>query len=245
MPTALWSIPQPDYSSEQIAQLRERLDQRLNDIRQQQGRIVQMSSLSAEDMVITESLVRQALEIKLVMIDTGMLNLETQALAKTLQNYFRRYLRVYYPEFHHLNRFISEHGRLAMYESLELRLRCCELRKVEPLARALQGASAWVTGRRAGQSAERESLGLQENDDVHGLLKFNPLYDFSEDDVWALVHAGGLPINPLYERGYPSIGCAPCSKSVRAGEDIRAGRWWWETAGKKECGLHRVQEDKS
>jgi len=134
---------------------------------------------------------------------------------------------------------VARHGRDAIFTSVELRKRCCEIRKVEPLARALVGKRAWVTGMRRGQSASRADSTVEEKDEARGLKKFNPLADWSDDDVWSYLRYFEVPFNPLHAKGYPSIGCAPCTRPVAAGEDPRAGRWWWEQSEKKECGLHR------
>ena len=133
---------------------------------------------------------------------------------------------------------MRENGVNAFYRSVELRKACCAVRKTEPLARALAGKGAWITGLRRAQSVTRSDVAVEEFDAVHGLPKFNPLVDWSDDDVWAYIRAHGVPYNALHDRGYPSIGCAPCTRAVAPGEDIRAGRWWWEDPEHKECGLH-------
>ena len=135
-------------------------------------------------------------------------------------------------------RYVKEHGLNAFYESVDLRKRCCHIRKVEPLARALTGRDAWITGLRRSQSVTRTDLPLREHDTVHGIPKFNPLADWSEAEVWACIRARAVPYNALHDRGYPSIGCEPCTRAIRPGEDVRAGRWWWESSNAKECGLH-------
>lgn len=234
----LWQIPTPDFTPEQLAALEDKLEQRILEIAGLAGRKVLTTSLAAEDMVISDAICRAGAKIDFVVLDTGMLNEETVALIATSESAFQRHFHVFRPLTAKVHAFIEENGRLPMYESLEKRHACCELRKVEPLNRALKGAQVWLTGQRRSQSVTRAHLAFHEYDDARHLEKFNPIFDFSEEDVWALVHAHHLPINPLYRRGYPSIGCAPCSKPVRAGEDVRAGRWWWENAANKECGLH-------
>jgi phosphoadenosine phosphosulfate reductase len=148
-------------------------------------------------------------------------------------------IEVYYPDGRALEGYVREHGVNAFYRSVELRQRCCGIRKTEPLSRALAGKRAWITGLRRAQGITRQDVALEEHDAVHGLTKFNPLIDWSDADVWRYIRARHVPYNPLHDRGYPSIGCAPCTRAVEPGEDIRAGRWWWENPEHKECGLHR------
>jgi phosphoadenosine phosphosulfate reductase len=128
----------------------------------------------------------------------------------------------------------------AFYDSVEMRKECCRIRKVEPLRRALAGKQAWLTGQRRSQSSTRAALDIQEFDEAHGLAKFNPLADWSEDDVWHYIRSNNVPYNLLHDKGYPSIGCEPCTRAIQPGEDVRAGRWWWENPESKECGLHVV-----
>ena len=136
--------------------------------------------------------------------------------------------------------YVAAYGLNGFYDSVDLRKSCCQIRKVEPLGRALNGKRAWLTGQRRSQSTTRSELAVQEHDAAHGLEKFNPLADWSEADVWHYLRQHQVPYNALHDQGYPSIGCAPCTRAVQPGEDIRAGRWWWETPESKECGLHVV-----
>ncbi|MDU5801510.1 MAG: phosphoadenylyl-sulfate reductase, partial [Haemophilus parainfluenzae] len=136
-------------------------------------------------------------------------------------------------------RYEEEKGKFAFYESVELRRECCHIRKIEPLNRAIQGADAWLTGQRREQSATRTALPFAEQDQSRGIDKYNPIFDWSETDVWAYILANNVPYNELYHQGFPSIGCEPCTRQVKQGEDIRAGRWWWESKDSKECGLHK------
>jgi phosphoadenosine phosphosulfate reductase len=147
-------------------------------------------------------------------------------------------VRVYAPDASAVSDYARRHGRDAFYDSVELRKRCCEIRKVEPLARALAGKRAWITGQRRAQAASRAKLAEREFDATHRLEKFNPLASWTETDVWDYLRTQRVPYNRLYDQGYRSIGCAPCTRPVMPGEDLRAGRWWWEQAGQKECGLH-------
>jgi phosphoadenosine phosphosulfate reductase len=196
------------------------------------------SSLSAEDMVLTDAIFRAGLVIDVFTLDTGRLHGDTRDLVDAIARHYGRAVRVVEPDSEAVAAYVAVHGANAFYGSLELRRRCCALRKVEPLARALQGRRAWLTGLRRGQSATRDAAPLRAFDAVHGLEKFNPLVDWSEDDVWAYVRERGVPYNRLHDQGYRSIGCAPCTRPTVTGEDARAGRWWWEQPASKECGLH-------
>lgn len=196
------------------------------------------SSLSLEDMVLTDLIAREELPIGIFVLDTGRLHGDTLELVHRVQARYGLPVQVYRPRAEAVEAYVARFGRDGFYRSPELRQQCCEVRKVEPLRRALAGKGAWVTGLRRGQSAGRGSVAVQEYDAVHGLPKFNPLADWSEDEVWSYIRAHDVPYNRLYDQGYRSIGCAPCTRPVVAGEDARAGRWWWEAAGRKECGLH-------
>ncbi len=196
------------------------------------------SSLSVEDMVLTDLIARERLDIELFVLDTGRLHGDTLDLIGCIEHRYGTTLRVYRPQPAAVAEYVALHGRDAFYGSPELRQRCCEIRKVEPLKRALAGKRAWITGLRRGQSAGRSQVAPQEFDLAHGIPKFNPLADWSESEVWAYVKANEVPYNPLYDQGYRSIGCAPCTRTVVAGEDARAGRWWWESAARSECGIH-------
>ena len=196
------------------------------------------SSLSAEDMVITDTIARFQLPIEVFVLDTGRLHAETLTLLEETRARYRIAINVYEPDPRGVEQYVAAHGRDAFYGSVELRKRCCDLRKVEPLRRALAGKRAWITGQRREQAASRAALAESEFDLDNGLHKFNPLATWSEADVWQYVRTHQVPYNRLYDQGYRSIGCAPCTRPVVAGEDPRAGRWWWEIAEHKECGLH-------
>jgi len=196
------------------------------------------SSLSAEDMVLTDAIARAGLPIEIFVLDTGRLHADTLVLIQEIKNYYGMDVKVYKPDPASVLEYVRSHGRDAFYESVELRKRCCEIRKVEPLKRALAGKRAWITGQRRGHSAERAQLAEREYDAAHGLEKFNPLAAWREDEVWHYLGEHSVPYNRLYDQGYRSIGCAPCTRPVQPGEDLRAGRWWWEQPETKECGLH-------
>jgi phosphoadenosine phosphosulfate reductase len=189
-------------------------------------------------MVLTDVIARERLPIGIFVLDTGRLHEETLALIGTLRKRYGVDVQVYEPQAAAVIDYVHFYGRDAFYGSADLRRKCCDIRKVEPLARALAGKRAWITGQRREQSPDRASLSEREFDAVHGLEKFNPLADWSEARVWEYIHAHNVPYNRLYDHGYRSIGCAPCTRPVLPGEDPRAGRWWWETAETKECGLH-------
>ena len=196
------------------------------------------NSLGAEDMVLTDLIARDGLAIEIFSLDTGRLPLETYDLMSRLEGRYGRTLQYYYPQHEALEAYTRRHGINAFYDSIDLRRACCEARKVEPLRRALLGRKAWITGLRAGQSPTRTTLPVQEYDAAHGLEKFSPLADWSEREVWAYIRLNDVPYNALHDRFYPSIGCAPCTRAISPGEDLRAGRWWWENPATKECGLH-------
>jgi phosphoadenosine phosphosulfate reductase len=200
------------------------------------------SSFGAEDMVLLDLIVRSAPGIEIFTLDTGRLPEETYALMKKVSERYGVKVRVYFPEAREVEEYVQQHGPNAFYESVELRKSCCHIRKVEPLKRALKDKKAWVTGMRREQSATRGDIAQSEFDQDHGLYKFNPLYDWAEKEVWAYIRANNVPYNALHDKGYASIGCAPCTRAITPGEDLRAGRWWWEDAQNKECGLHRKSE---
>ena len=196
------------------------------------------SSLSAEDMVLADAIFTRDLPIDVFTLDTGRLHGDTLALIDAIRTRYRRGIAVYRPDPEAVAAYVAAHGRDAFYTGMELRKRCCAIRKVEPLARALAGRGAWITGLRREQSPTRSELAVESFDDVHRIPKFSPLADWSEDDVWAYLRSRDVPYNRLHDQGYRSIGCAPCTRPTVAGEDVRAGRWWWEQPEAKECGLH-------
>ncbi len=196
------------------------------------------NSLGAEDMVLTDLIVKAKLPIEIFSLDTGRLPLETYDLIAAVDKHYGLKLKIYFPQAEEVEAFVRNHGINGFYDSVTLRKACCHARKVEPLKRALAGKRAWITGLRAQQAATRTGLPLREYDEGNGLEKFNPLADWTEKEVWAYIKQNGVPYNALHEKFYPSIGCAPCTRAISPGEDIRAGRWWWENPESKECGLH-------
>lgn len=201
------------------------------------GAIVQATSLGAEDMVVTDLIARHRLPIAIGTLETGMLHAETVELIGQIEARYGLGVEVYRPVEESVIRFVEQHGDRAMYESIVLRKSCCAMRKLEPLARMLADRSAWVTGMRREQSANRGTVPFDEAGD-DGRTKFNPLADWSWADVWHYIAENDVPYNPLHDRFFPSIGCAPCTRAIAVGEPFRAGRWWWEDESNKECGLH-------
>jgi phosphoadenosine phosphosulfate reductase len=201
------------------------------------GCIVQATSLGAEDMVLTDLIARHGLPIALGTLDTGVLHAETLALIPRIEQRYGLTVDVFAPANEAVLHFVRNHGERAMYDSVELRKACCGVRKLEPLGRLLAGRSAWVTGLRREQSGHRADVPFAEKES-NGRVKFNPLAEWTWGDVWHHIAVNEVPYNPLHDRFFPSIGCAPCTRAISLGEDFRAGRWWWENEGAKECGLH-------
>lgn len=197
------------------------------------------SSFGAEDMVLTDMIAKNTLPIAIFTLDTGRLPGETYALIDRVREQYALPIEVYYPDAHALEAYVRAHGVNGFYRSVELRQDCCSIRKAAPLARGLAGRGAWITGQRRGQSVTRRDIAVEEFDARHKLPKFNPLAAWTDDEVWGYIRAHNVPTNALHARGYPSIGCAPCTRAIERGEDIRAGRWWWEQPEHRECGLHR------
>jgi len=205
------------------------------------GRIVQATSLGAEDMVITDLIARHRLPIALGTLETGMLHAQTVDLIGRIESHYGLQVEVYKPVAESVVHFVKTNGERAMYESIDLRKACCGMRKLEPLSRMLAERDAWVTGLRREQSTNRGVVGFSETDDK-GRAKVNPLADWTWNDVWHYIAQHDVPFNPLHDEFMPSIGCAPCTRAIAVGEDFRAGRWWWEDEKAKECGLHVHEE---
>lgn len=223
--------------------LRARLEQlveRLHQAQQDYGSgLVFANSLGVEDMLLTGLIAAYQPDISMFVLDTGRLPEETLTLLASVQSKWPHLsVQVFYPDAVALQTWVEQEGINAFYASQELRRACCALRKLEPLRRALQGRSAWLTGLRREQSVTRDQLEYSAWDDTNQLHKLSPLYDWSAAEVWAAVRALKLPYNSLHDKHYPSIGCAPCTRAVTPGEDARSGRWWWENPATRECGLH-------
>ena len=203
-----------------------------------QGELAFANSFGAEDMVLTDLILANALPIEIFSLDTGRLPAETYTLIGEVERRYGTKLKIYFPDATAVENLVRSHGINAFYDSVELRKACCGVRKMEPLRRALAGKKAWITGLRAAQSVTRAGLPLREFDSANGLQKLNPLSDWTETEVWAYIRVNEVPYNALHDQFYPSIGCAPCTRAIAVGEDVRAGRWWWENPESKECGLH-------
>lgn len=202
----------------------------------------QASSLGAEDVVITHLINSLALDIPVFVLETGALHQETLDLLERTQAASRAPVEVYRPVQESVVHFVGREGKDAMYRSIALRKACCAIRKLEPLARALEGQKAWITGLRKEQSAARADVPAIDTSEARA--KVNPLADWTWGDVWHYIAVHKVDYNPLHDQFFPSIGCAPCTRAISLGEDFRAGRWWWEDEAAKECGLHVKQEEK-
>ena len=196
------------------------------------------TSLGIEDQVLTAALCMAAPNVRIVTLETGRLFPETVALIEETETRYGISIERFRPDPRKLLDFVDRYGLNGFYDSVEARHACCGVRKLEPLARALRGADLWLTGLRRDQSGARAEVPFAAHDAERGLIKANPLADWSRDDLDAFVEANNVPLNALHARGYPSIGCEPCTRAVKPGEDERAGRWWWENDDKRECGLH-------
>ncbi|KOF16695.1 phosphoadenosine phosphosulfate reductase [Ensifer adhaerens] len=203
-----------------------------------EGRTVFTTSLGIEDQVITAVIGKNKLAVDVATLETGRLFNETVALIDETEETYGILIKRYHPEKADVDAYAAQYGLNGFYDSVEARHACCDVRKLKPLARALEGASYWVTGLRRGQSGNRAATPFAEADAERGLIKINPLADWDIETIRAHVATNAVPVNPLHARGYPSIGCEPCTRAIKPGEPERAGRWWWENDEKRECGLH-------
>jgi len=233
-----WSIPPSTLTPAQLADKTAVLHERLLDISKRFADVRFATSLAAEDMVVTDAISKANAKIKLFTLATGRLHQETVDMVKTTEDHYGVAIEKVYPQESDVQAFIGQYGMNGFYDSEEPKKACCGARKIKPLNAALLGADAWITGQRREQSTTRTELNFEELDDGRGIAKFNPLFDWSEADIWAYIKQENVPIHPLHLKGYPSIGCEPCTRKVKKGEDIRAGRWWWLQSDSKECGLH-------
>lgn len=202
------------------------------------GRIALSSSLSIEDQTLTDIIVRQG-GTRIFTLDTGRLFPETYQLIDKTNLTYGIQLEVFFPDYNEVQRMVQEEGINLFYNSIESRHRCCQVRKLEPLQRAFKGLDAWICGLRREQSVTRQDMQVVEWDAMHQLIKVNPLISWTEQQVWDYIKEHQVPYNKLHKQGYPSIGCEPCTRAVKPGEDVRAGRWWWESPDHRECGLHQ------
>lgn len=207
-------------------------------------KIALASSFGAEDVVLIDMLQKINPNIKIFTLDTGRLNQETYDLIDEIRKKYNLKIKVYYPDAASAEKMVREHGVNLFYTSPELRKLCCQVRKIEPLKRALKGLDAWITGLRRSQNISRADIQKVEIDHFNdGIIKINPLADWTNDQVWDYVKAKKIPYNKLHDKCFPSIGCEPCTRPIKPGEDLRAGRWWWEIDLTKECGLHPHQKE--
>ncbi len=208
------------------------------------GQVSFSSSFSYEDQVITHEILNNQLPVKIFTLDTGRLFAETYSVWNSTNEKYQTKIKAYYPQANTLQEFVEAKGPNPFYESVDNRKQCCFIRKVEPLKRALAGNAIWITGLRAEHSADRTNLPIIEWDEANQIIKYHPILHWTTEEVTTYIRSNHVPFNPLHDKGFVSIGCAPCTRAIKPGEDFRAGRWWWEDANKKECGLHVHEEIK-
>lgn len=201
-------------------------------------RVVFSTSLGYEDQVITHLIFSESLTIDVFTLDTGRIFPETYSVLNSTLERYKKEIKVYYPNTEKVEDLVTKKGPFSFYESIENRKECCYIRKVEPLNRALKGYTIWITGIRGEQSGNRENMPLAEWDEANKIIKVHPLLHWTFDEVKSFIRKHNIPYNPLHDKGIVSIGCQPCTRAIKEGEDFRAGRWWWEDNSKKECGLH-------
>jgi phosphoadenosine phosphosulfate reductase len=201
-------------------------------------RVVFSTSLGYEDQVITHLIFSESLTIDVFTLDTGRIFPETYSVLNSTLERYKKEIKVYYPNTEKVEDLVTKKGPFSFYESIENRKECCHIRKVEPLKRALKGYTIWITGIRAEQSGNRENMPIAEWDEANKIIKVHPLLHWTFDEVKSFISKHNIPYNPLHDKGFVSIGCQPCTRAIKEGEDFRAGRWWWEDNSKKECGLH-------
>lgn len=235
---ALWQIPTVNLSEDHLVGLQKKLEERLTDISSRFKDVRFATSLAAEDMVVTHGIAKNKKSIQVFTLSTGRLHSETVEMTNLVENTYGLSIERIEPNQVDIESFISQYGLNGFYDSEEAKKKCCQVRKVKPLELALKGADAWITGQRRSQSVTRLDLPFEEFDESRGIPKFNPIFDWSDDDLWAYLAWKKVPLHPLHQKGFPSIGCEPCTRAIRANEDLRAGRWWWLNQQSKECGLH-------
>jgi phosphoadenosine phosphosulfate reductase len=207
------------------------------------GKVTFSTSFSYEDQIITDLIQKHAPEVSIFTLDTGRLFQETYSVWSRTNDRYGIHVKPFYPDTEAIQNFVATNGPNPMYESLDLRKSCCFLRKVEPLQRALAPHSVWITGLRAEHSAARQSLETIEWDEGNQIIKYNPLLHWDFEKVLKYINEHNVPYNSLHDKGFVSIGCAPCTRAIKPGEDFRAGRWWWEDSSRKECGLHEHRSE--
>ncbi len=202
-------------------------------------RVALSSSMGAEDQVLTHMWLKINPKARVFTLDTGRLFPETYDLIDRTNKRYKTKIEVFFPDYKQVEEMVNTKGINLFYESIENRKLCCGVRKLEPLKRAFATMDAWICGLRASQAVTRQNIHIVEWDQTNGLIKVNPLANWSEQQVWDYIHEHSIPYNPLHDKGFPSIGCLPCTRAIEPGEDVRAGRWWWENPETKECGLHK------
>jgi phosphoadenosine phosphosulfate reductase len=202
------------------------------------GKVTFSTSFSFEDQAIAHNILSNNLQVKIFTLDTGRLFAETYSVWSATNERYNTNIKAYYPNNELLEELVSERGPNSFYESPKNRIDCCHIRKVEPLRRALAGNAVWITGLRSEHSANRNDMPMVEYDATNQIIKYHPILDWSTEEVRNYINKFNIPYNILHDRGFVSIGCAPCTRAIKPGEDFRAGRWWWEDSSKKECGLH-------
>jgi phosphoadenosine phosphosulfate reductase len=237
----LWNIPEEHLTLAQVDYLYEKLVKRLKQITEKYQDVRFATSLAAEDMVITDAIAKENIQIQLFTLNTGRLHQSTLDIHQLVQRHYKIQIQSIEPQPQNVNQYLRDFGLNGFYDSEEAKKKCCDVRKIQPLQNALQGADAWLTGQRREQAVTRTQLEFEEHDQARGIAKFNPIFDFSEKEMWAYLLKRQVPIHALHHQGYPSIGCEPCTRAIKQGEDIRAGRWWWLQQDSKECGLHVVE----
>ena len=238
MKPVFWKIPEVTQSAEAVEAKFKQLVERLQAITAKHANVKFATSLAVEDMVLTDAIAISKAPIHLFTLETGRLHAQTVAMIDSVQQHYGIAIEVLYPEQTDVDAYVKQYGLNGFYDSEEAKKACCGIRKVKLLNRALQGVDAWLSGQRREQAVTRADLPFEEHDADRNTAKFNPLFDWTEADVWAYTLIRKVPIHPLHHEGYPSIGCEPCTRPVKEGEDVRAGRWWWLQQESKECGLH-------
>lgn len=229
----------------QIAELNEKFTQKdptqlLSWVLNEYGNKVALSSsMGAEDQVLTDMVLKMKSDARIFTLDTGRLFSETYDLIDRTNKKYNTRIEVMFPDYQQVEKMVNSKGINLFYDSVENRKLCCGIRKIEPLKRMFSTLDAWICGLRSGQAITRQNIKVVEWDENNGLLKFNPLAAWSESDVWNYINEHKVPYNPLHDKGFPSIGCLPCTRAIESWEDVRAGRWWWENPDSKECGLHK------
>jgi len=206
------------------------------------GKCIFSTSLGAEDQVLTGIISKSFPSIRIFTLDTGRMFQETYDLIHITERKFNKKIELFFPDHVPVEKMVNSKGINLFYESVENRKECCHVRKIEPLTRALKGMKVWITGLRREQSAARADVEKVNWDEGFQIIKLNPLIDWTGDETWSYIRSQKIPYNSLHDKGFPSIGCLPCTRAVMPGEDLRAGRWWWESGSKKECGLHNNEK---